>query len=86
MVAPKFPLQSNLEFVNSVDLGENHVVVEQRLGDDVQDAQPLRRQQLVLTLATSGVNVSSLRTAVSLPWRRPDTWPRGPSPGSSSGF
>lgn len=31
-------LRSNLELVNPVDLGELHVVVEQSLGDDVQDA------------------------------------------------
>lgn len=55
-----FQLQSNLEFVNSVDLREHHVVVEQRLGDDVQDAQPLCTHQLVLTLGTCGVIVSSL--------------------------
>lgn len=36
---------SNLEFVYSIDLREFHVVVKQGLGDDVQDALPLRRRQ-----------------------------------------
>lgn len=54
-------LRSNLEFVNSVDLGELHVVVEQSLGDDVQDAQPLCRQhKLIFRLSTFGVSVSPL--------------------------
>lgn len=55
-----FQFQSNLEFVNSVDLGELHVVVEQRLGDDVQDAQPLYSHRLILTLGTFRVNVTML--------------------------
>lgn len=38
-------VHSHLEFVNSVDLRELHVVVEQSLSDDVQDAQPLCKQQ-----------------------------------------
>ena len=32
---------SNLEFVNPVDLRELHVVVKQSLRNDVQDTQPL---------------------------------------------
>lgn len=64
---PVFQLQSYLEFVNSVDLGELHVVVEQSLGNDVQDAQPLYRHQLILMLGIFWVNVSLLWTAVTLP-------------------
>lgn len=32
----------NLEFLDSVDLRELHVVVKERFGDDVEDALPLQ--------------------------------------------
>lgn len=36
---------SNLEFVNPIDLRELHVVVKQSLSNDVQDTQPLCRRE-----------------------------------------
>ncbi len=36
---------SNLEFVDPIDLRELHVVVKQGFSNDVQDAQPLRRRE-----------------------------------------
>lgn len=51
---------SNLEFVNPIDLRELHVVVKQGLSDDVQDTQPLRRREKETNWVRSKVDIINI--------------------------
>lgn len=75
--------QTHLELVNPVNLGELQAVVEQGLGDDVQNALPLFRTREQPVRPEPAARSQAEQTE-RLPWRRPDTWLRDPVSGSSS--
>lgn len=51
---------SNLKFVNSIDLRKLHVIVKQGLGDDVQDTLPLCTREKATKQVRSKLDIAKV--------------------------